>query len=114
MLKPIQLQTLAEVVRTGSFTEAGKKLGYTSSAVSQQVAALERSLGVRLVVREPAAHPVHAGRRPARRPRPPCPRRADLPRGRRARARQRDSPAGCGSAPPWTPRPASSPPPCAG
>ena len=53
MLKPIQLQALAEVVRTGSFTEAGKKLGYTSSAVSQQVAALERSLGIRLVVREP-------------------------------------------------------------
>ena len=53
MLTPIQLQALAEVVRTGSFTEAGKKLGYTSSAVSQQVASLERSLGIRLVVREP-------------------------------------------------------------
>lgn len=52
MLNPVQLQALAAVVRTGSFAEAGKHLGYTSSAISQQVAALERSLGVRLVVRE--------------------------------------------------------------
>jgi DNA-binding transcriptional LysR family regulator len=53
VLKPVQLQALTEVVRTGSFSEAGKELGYTSSAVSQQVAALERALGVRLVEREP-------------------------------------------------------------
>jgi DNA-binding transcriptional LysR family regulator len=53
MLNPVQLQTLAMVVRTGSFTEAGKALGYTSSAVSQQVAALERLLEVRLVERGP-------------------------------------------------------------
>ncbi len=53
MLNPVQLRALTEVVRTGSFTEAAKKLGYTSSAVSQQVAALERTLGLRLVIREP-------------------------------------------------------------
>ncbi|MFL6172000.1 MAG: LysR family transcriptional regulator [Marmoricola sp.] len=52
MLKPFQLQALAVVVRTGSFTDAGKELGYTSSAVSQQVAALERALGIRLVERK--------------------------------------------------------------
>jgi DNA-binding transcriptional LysR family regulator len=52
-LKPTHLRALAEVVRTGSFAEAAQALGYTPTAVSQQVAALERSLGVRLVVREP-------------------------------------------------------------
>lgn len=53
VLNPVQLRALTEVVRTGSFTEAGRELGYTSSAVSQQVTALERALGLRLVVREP-------------------------------------------------------------
>jgi DNA-binding transcriptional LysR family regulator len=53
MLKPLHLQTLAAVVRTGSFSQAGRELGYTSSAVAQQVAALERDLGLRLFVREP-------------------------------------------------------------
>lgn len=52
MLNPVQLRALTEVVRTGSFTEAAKKLGYTSSAVSQQIAALERGLGMQLVTRE--------------------------------------------------------------
>lgn len=53
MLKPLHLNTLAVVVRSGSFSQAGRELGYTSSAVAQQVASLERELGLPLFVREP-------------------------------------------------------------
>jgi DNA-binding transcriptional LysR family regulator len=53
VLKPLHLQTLAAVVRAGSFSQAGRQLGYTSSAVAQQIAALERELGLPLFVREP-------------------------------------------------------------
>jgi DNA-binding transcriptional LysR family regulator len=53
VLKPLHLQTLAAVVRRGSFSQAGRELGYTSSAVAQQVASLERQLGLPLFVREP-------------------------------------------------------------
>ncbi|MBA8824402.1 DNA-binding transcriptional LysR family regulator [Saccharopolyspora lacisalsi] len=45
MLNPIHLRTLQECVRTGSFAEAGRALGYTASAVSQQMVLLERSVG---------------------------------------------------------------------
>lgn len=48
MLRPEHLVTLREVVRLGSFAQAGNRLGYTASAVSQQMSALERELGVRL------------------------------------------------------------------
>ncbi|GLW99939.1 LysR family transcriptional regulator [Microtetraspora sp. NBRC 16547] len=48
MLKPEQLRTLREVVQLGSFAAAANRLGYTSSAVSQQMAALERQMGVKL------------------------------------------------------------------
>lgn len=51
MLKPEHLRTLREVVRLGSFAAAANRLGYTSSAVSQQMAALERETGVRLFER---------------------------------------------------------------
>ncbi|MGC4111105.1 MAG: LysR family transcriptional regulator [Nocardioides sp.] len=53
MLKPLHLQTLTVVVRSGSFSQAGRELGYTSSAVAQQIASLERELGLPLFVREP-------------------------------------------------------------
>lgn len=53
MLNPFHLLTLEAVVRTGSFAEAGRVLGYTGSAVSQQIAALESHLGVELFERAP-------------------------------------------------------------
>ncbi|MGI8310990.1 LysR family transcriptional regulator [Saccharopolyspora hattusasensis] len=53
MLNFIHLQTLQAVLETGSLSAAGKKLGYTTSAVSQQISALERSLGVQLFERGP-------------------------------------------------------------
>lgn len=48
MVNPVHLQTLLEVVRLGSFAAAAAHLGYTPSAVSQQMAALERETGVEL------------------------------------------------------------------
>lgn len=58
MLNPLHLRTLIEVVRTGSFAEAARRLGYTPSAVSQQVSGLERA--VRLTLFEREAHSVRA------------------------------------------------------
>lgn len=48
MLSPVHLQTLQMVVSTGSFASAARELGYTSSAVSQQMEALERATGLTL------------------------------------------------------------------
>lgn len=48
MLRPEHLVTLREVLRLGSFAQAANRLGYTSSAVSQQMSALEREIGVTL------------------------------------------------------------------
>src|SRR3954467_12551190 len=44
----VALQVLA---REGSFAAAAEALGYTQSAISQQIAALERTAGLRLVER---------------------------------------------------------------
>lgn len=51
MLNPVQLRTLSVVVRTASFAAAAQELGYTASAVSQQMAALERTTHLRLFER---------------------------------------------------------------
>jgi DNA-binding transcriptional LysR family regulator len=51
MLSPIHLQTLDAVVTTGSFASAARELGYTASAVSQQMEALERAAGLVLFER---------------------------------------------------------------
>lgn len=56
MLNPVHLRTLAAVISTGSFAEAARSLGYTGSAVSQQMASLERT--VRLPLFEREAHRV--------------------------------------------------------
>ncbi|MCU1386859.1 MAG: LysR family transcriptional regulator [Ilumatobacteraceae bacterium] len=47
------LRSFAAVARTGSFTQAATDLGYTQSAVSQHVAALEQSVGQSLLHRRP-------------------------------------------------------------
>ncbi|MFJ4210371.1 LysR family transcriptional regulator [Paenarthrobacter sp. NPDC089675] len=52
MLNPVHLRTLAVVLRTGSFADAAREIGYTGSAVSQQVAALERAVQAPLVERD--------------------------------------------------------------
>jgi DNA-binding transcriptional LysR family regulator len=50
-MDPRRLLTLHEVARHGSFSRAAEELALTQSAVSQQVAALERQLGVQLLHR---------------------------------------------------------------
>ena len=46
-----RLRTLALVLDLGSISAAADVLGYTQSAVSQQLAALEREAGMELVDR---------------------------------------------------------------
>jgi DNA-binding transcriptional LysR family regulator len=62
MLDPRRLLTFREVARQRSFSRAGETLALTQPAVSQQVAALERQLGVRLLDRGPGGPaPTEAG-----------------------------------------------------
>jgi DNA-binding transcriptional LysR family regulator len=58
MLNPLHLRTLSVVLRTGSFAGAGRQLGYTGSAVSQQMSALEADSGLALFDR--GAHGISA------------------------------------------------------
>ena len=51
MLDVKRMRVLREVAQRGSFSAAGEALGYTQSAISQQVAALERETGSTLVER---------------------------------------------------------------
>lgn len=48
MLNPSHLRTLLVVLQQGSFAAAANRLGYTPSAVSQQISALESAVGVTL------------------------------------------------------------------
>ena len=68
MLTPPQLQAICEVVAAGSFRSAAQRLGYTPSAVSQQISTIERALGVALFERSPrSVRPTPAGLQLARR-----------------------------------------------
>jgi DNA-binding transcriptional LysR family regulator len=63
MLNVGRLRVLKEVAARGSFSAAAEALAYTQSAVSQQVAALERETGMRLVERGArGVHLTEAGR----------------------------------------------------
>ncbi|GAA2889674.1 LysR family transcriptional regulator [Streptosporangium fragile] len=61
-MDPHLLRTFVTVARLGSFSAAAAELGYTQSAVSQQIAALEADLGLPLLHRRPVA-PTFAGER---------------------------------------------------
>jgi len=52
MLSPTRLRVLTELADRGSFSGAAEALDYTQSAVSKQVAALEREVRTQLVVRD--------------------------------------------------------------
>src|SRR3954469_3391723 len=52
-MDPRRLLTFRAVAHERSFSAAARELALTQPAVSQQVAALERELGVRLLDREP-------------------------------------------------------------
>ena len=53
MVDPRRVLTFREVARLGSFSRAAEALSLTQPAVSQQVAALERQAGARLLERGP-------------------------------------------------------------
>ncbi|MFJ4521256.1 LysR family transcriptional regulator [Streptomyces sp. NPDC088810] len=61
-MDPHLLHTYVTVARLASFSEAARELGYTQSAVSQHIAALEQDLGTPLLTRRPVA-PTAAGER---------------------------------------------------
>lgn len=52
MLSPVHLRAVEAVHRSGSIADAARELGYTSSAVSQQISQVERSLQLVLFERE--------------------------------------------------------------
>ncbi|WP_307680251.1 LysR family transcriptional regulator [Streptomyces sp. V4I2] len=61
-MDPHLLRTYVTVARLSSFSEAARTLGYTQSAVSQHIAALEQDLGAPLLTRRPVV-PTAAGER---------------------------------------------------
>ncbi|MFJ5772810.1 LysR family transcriptional regulator [Streptomyces sp. NPDC093094] len=61
-MDPHLLRTFVAVARLASFSGAARELGYTQSAVSQHIAALEGDLGAPLLTRRPVV-PTEAGER---------------------------------------------------
>ncbi len=61
-MDPHLLRTYVTVARLSSFSEAARTLGYTQSAVSQHIAALEQDLGAPLLTRRPVV-PTAVGER---------------------------------------------------
>ncbi|TDW69721.1 LysR family transcriptional regulator [Kribbella pratensis] len=61
-MDPHLLRTFVTVAECGSFSAAAERLGYTQSAVSQHISALENDLGTPLLRRRPVA-PTPAGER---------------------------------------------------
>ncbi|MEU9910868.1 LysR family transcriptional regulator [Streptomyces sp. NPDC051001] len=61
-MDPHLLRTYVTVARLASFSEAARELGYTQSAVSQHIQALEQDLGAPLLTRRPVL-PTAAGER---------------------------------------------------
>ncbi|QTE01683.1 LysR family transcriptional regulator [Streptomyces cyanogenus] len=61
-MDPHLLRTYVTVARLASFSKAARELGYTQSAVSQHIAALEQDLGAPLLTRRPVV-PTAAGER---------------------------------------------------
>ena len=55
------LSVLREVALRGSFSAAAEALDYTQPAVSQQIARLEKQVGVKLIAREPRGIRLTAG-----------------------------------------------------
>ncbi|HLJ68548.1 MAG TPA: LysR family transcriptional regulator [Chloroflexota bacterium] len=53
-----QLTALRTIANAGSFHRAAEQLGYTQSAVSQQIAGLERIVGTRLIHRPGGPRPI--------------------------------------------------------
>ena len=58
MLDVRRMRVLREVARRGSFSAAAEALAYTQSAVSQQIATLERIVGEKLLERPGGPRPV--------------------------------------------------------
>ncbi|MCC5575839.1 LysR family transcriptional regulator [Microtetraspora sp. AC03309] len=61
-MDPHLLRTFVAVAGCGSFSTAARQLGYTQSAISQHIAALESDLGTPLLHRRPVG-PTEAGER---------------------------------------------------
>jgi len=53
LLDTVKLRTFVAIAREGSFTRAAGQLQLTQPTVSQQLAALEKSIGATLIVRQP-------------------------------------------------------------
>ena len=61
LLRGVEIRHLAAldaIVETGSFAVAGRRLGYSQPAISQQIATLERAAGMKLLERPGGRRPV--------------------------------------------------------